>query len=366
MLLLLVAHSARGTSLSGSVTDLLGHPLAGAKVMLSLLGEATSADVAGAWSFAPATTGMNLGTLQEHALTSHLVLNAGTIRMDFSGNNVSGQKSQVRRASVTSIAAVGNPVMAARNMVVVSDTLVVSWKGRVRLRVPVSSLSAGAMGALAVDSATSAGDIPWNEAVTYGELVDARDGQVYRTVTLGTKVWMAENLNFKVGSSWWQNNSSDSGAKYGRLYNWAGAMGLDDSCISKSCTLQVKNVHQGACPKDWHVSTDAEWTWLSDTLMNGMNTGIVLKSKKGWDTTGGNYDANGKDSLGLRVLPAGVYQNSYFMLTGKNAEIWTATELRLYQNNAFDRGFHVGYGSMGMSRTNTSEQYAYSVRCIKN
>ncbi|MBO7383546.1 MAG: hypothetical protein J6U07_02895, partial [Fibrobacter sp.] len=30
----------------------------------------------------------------------------------------------------------------------------------------------------------------------YGELLDERDGQTYRTVKMGTQWWMTENLNY--------------------------------------------------------------------------------------------------------------------------------------------------------------------------
>ena len=96
------------------------------------------------------------------------------------------------------------------------------------------------------------------------------DVNVYRTVKIGTQVWMAENLKtikyrngdpipkVTVNASWvdlatgaycWYNNDAANKATYGGLYNW---FAVTDS--------------RKIAPKGWHVASDAEWTILTDFL----------------------------------------------------------------------------------------------------
>src|SRR5687767_726134 len=56
-------------------------------------------------------------------------------------------------------------------------------------------------------------------------LVDARDGQAYRTIELGGLRWMAENLRFASPNSRCYEHMQDNCRTLGRLYPFGDALG---------------------------------------------------------------------------------------------------------------------------------------------
>lgn len=203
--------------------------------------------------------------------------------------------------------------------------------------------------------------IPWNTSITYGTLTDSRDGKSYKTVTIGTQVWMAENLNYQVVGSWWYGNSADNGAMYGRLYTWAAAMKLPPSCDSSFCVGQVQPKHQGVCPNGWHVPSDSEWSSLSAYLGGDATSGGKLKSSSVWSYEG--VPGNDPDAYGFRALPAGYrFLDGDFYNMGNDASFWSSSEIST--DDAWYRNLYSGNNILrrhGLSKKNTA-----SIRCIKD
>ena len=134
---------------------------------------------------------------------------------------------------------------------------------------------------IVVSSSIEVSSSSW-EPYSYGELIDKRDGQTYKTIKIGEQIWMAENLNYaylqptstKDSSSECYNNSPDSCSKYGRLYLWSAAM--DSAAIfskdgkgcgdwkyqnvyeNPSCNTQPHKGVQGVCPESWHIPTKTD------------------------------------------------------------------------------------------------------------
>jgi uncharacterized protein (TIGR02145 family) len=177
----------------------------------------------------------------------------------------------------------------------------------------------------------------------YGELTDSRDGKVYKTVKIGSKVWMAENLNYEADSSYCYNDSTEYCDKYGRLYVWQ---------------------QYGLCPSGSHMPDTTEWHSLfsavGESPVWGMTyAGRKLKSRKGWENDGG-----GSDAYGFTALPAGYrLKDGTYDGLGKYTDFWSS---RSYQKIwAWIYGFD--YDEDHTSCISFTERVsARSVRCVVN
>ena len=121
---------------------------------------------------------------------------------------------------------------------------------------------------------------PWNPSLPYGSLVDARDGQTYRTLQQGPQTWMAENLRYApaFGNSPCDKYTDYSGCPSGgRKYDWATAMGIDgayDNLPDNGSGV----TRQGLCPSGWHVPSQAEWKKLTDTTLTPSTAASTLET----------------------------------------------------------------------------------------
>tara|TARA_Y100000766_G_scaffold110012_1_gene94126 strand:+ start:209 stop:1042 length:834 start_codon:yes stop_codon:yes gene_type:complete len=149
-----------------------------------------------------------------------------------------------------------------------------------------------------------------DEETIKDEITD-EDGNVYGSVTIGTQIWMSENLktskysdgtsipNVTDGVEWGEletgawchyENNSDYNDTHGKLYNF----------------YAVET--QKLCPTGWHVPTHDEWTVLTDYLSaNGHSgkEGKALKSVSGWHDEEDGTSGNGTDNYGWNGLPRG-------------------------------------------------------------
>ena len=170
-----------------------------------------------------------------------------------------------------------------------------------------------------------------------GFFTDARDGQTYKTVVIGTQTWMAQNLNYETANSYCYSNTPSNCTKYGRLYTWAAA--------------------KTACPTGWHLPTEAEFKTLFTAVGGSSTAGTKLKSTSGW------YSGNGTDNYSFSALPAGYgnYNQGYYG-EGSYANFWSSTE-----NDSYDACYMaLDYDNDNAYRDNDLKSYGFSVRCVKD
>jgi uncharacterized protein (TIGR02145 family) len=188
------------------------------------------------------------------------------------------------------------------------------------------------------------------------------ENETYETVVIGTQTWMAKNLNYDVEGTKCLQNDDDNCAIYGKLYNWATAMALPDSCNTKSCASQISDKHRGICPPDYHIPSDAEWGTLMQFLnpscspTKDCSVGNFLKATSEWKS------GNGTDDFGFAALPGGAANAAgTFLITGNYAFWWSTYEID--SGNAYNRGM---YTDAKVSH-NSSDKYGLdSVRCLQD
>ena len=176
------------------------------------------------------------------------------------------------------------------------------------------------------DSSSADSDSSSESNDAKGKFVDSRDGHTYKTVTIGTQTWMAENLNFKVDSSFCYQDEEKNCDKYGRLYTWAAAIDRPESECGRghTCSMPLGNI-QGVCPEGWHLPSVKEWNVLIYTLGgSGGVAGPKLRSTE-WKCGGGEYRIaeDGTNASGFSALPAGY--KSYFRYESGISFFWTSS-----------------------------------------
>ena len=199
---------------------------------------------------------------------------------------------------------------------------------------------------------------------TTGTVTDI-DGNVYNTVTIGTQVWMVENLKttkYRDGTSIpnvtdnisWSNlttgaycdysNTPSNSATYGKLYNWYAAT----------------NAHNIA-PTGWHVPTDADWTTLTTYLGGEGVAGGKLKETGTTHWQSPNIGAT--NETGFTALPGGIRNyNGSFDYIGSHGYWWSATESGAASAWLRFMGFSYSY----VFSYGANKELGFSVRCVRD
>lgn len=203
-------------------------------------------------------------------------------------------------------------------------------------------------------------------------LCDIRDSTLYRYVAIGPQLWMAENLNYKVDSSFCYKDSAEYCEKYGRLYRWAAAVGKsEEECgIGKTCIFSEKV--RGVCPEGWHLPDNSDWQTIFAILGEIDTVGTVGIVAYGSEfvsaalrsTSGCSGGGDGADYFGFSALPAGCrFRDGGYGGKGSYSSFWSSTGDS--NNRAFSIDLTCGSGKTYLINSRYKD-YSYSVRCLKD
>jgi uncharacterized protein (TIGR02145 family) len=195
------------------------------------------------------------------------------------------------------------------------------------------------------------------------------DGNVYTTVTIGTRQWMVENLrvtkyadgttipNLTADADWiaedgttghngaysWYNNDSVVYNDYGLLYNW----------------YAVTNLHQLA-PTGWRVANSVDY----DSLAAAHYEGFQLKEL---GSTHWNLPNDNTNESGLTLIGGGTRQapDGLFRYIKEWCELWTSNSYPTYEVIPYNIGGNLqenAGGGGGFAYVG----FGHSVRCVRD
>ncbi|SHM87098.1 FISUMP domain-containing protein [Fibrobacter sp. UWB7] len=184
--------------------------------------------------------------------------------------------------------------------------------------------------------------------VIHGTLTDSRDGQEYKTITIGNQTWMAENLRYEIPRDTADTvdvfcpQDPDTLALVGCYYTWNAAM--------------------KACPEGWQLPNQSNWKTLVNQISWTAPWGIL---ETACNTNSLTYNSiQGNDVYGLNIIPSGTCNSiTKKIIFGGSAEFWTSTAL-----NEFFHGIAVfSFINDNLKTDSYTEHSAFkSVRCLKN
>jgi uncharacterized protein (TIGR02145 family) len=169
------------------------------------------------------------------------------------------------------------------------------------------------------------------------KLIDKRDGNVYRTVTINGVTWMAENLKYKpkTGAVYYDNDANNA-LVYGMLYDWKTALNV--------------------CPSGWHLPSGTEFRNLTNHFQNNST----------WSKQSG-------DSLSFTIQLGGMQDHEgTFSEIDESGYYWTSNE---YDKESAEYFSYLIIDNMVVTDISrkadvedimgTDKRDRYSVRCVK-
>jgi uncharacterized protein (TIGR02145 family) len=215
--------------------------------------------------------------------------------------------------------------------------------------------------------------IIFNPSSAYGSVTDI-EGNVYKTIQIGSQTWMAENLrttSYNNGdligttSPATLDISGETDAKYQWAYD-GNECSVD--IFGRLYTFYAITDARGVCPTGWHVPGYEEWVILVSPYGTGgidfHGAELMESETTHWNRT----DITGTNETGFTALPGGYrLQNGTFKGMTSSGEYWTSTTYWQFSMPPLyvPIPWSPNYG-ITPSSTFEVEQDGLSVRCIKD
>jgi len=202
---------------------------------------------------------------------------------------------------------------------------------------------------------------------SFSNVIDI-DGNIYKTVKIGTQIWMSENLKtsrYRNGDPipivtdnttwsgltngarcWYDNDSTLYEYSYGNLYNWYAA-----------------SDNRNICPTGWHVPSDNEWTIMIDYLGGLSVAGGKMKVKGTTYWNSPNLGAT--NETGFTSLPGGYRKgwDGVYVDIKNSGYFWSSSEIDPF----FNWNCYINYNSNSILRFSVvNSRDGFSIRCIKD
>jgi uncharacterized protein (TIGR02145 family) len=199
--------------------------------------------------------------------------------------------------------------------------------------------------------------IQFNQNLDYGSLTD-NEGNIYKTIKIGTQTWMAENLRVtKLNDGtdipynsypyqdstpafkWYLDNPIFYKNTIGGLYNWYA--------------LNTGKL----CPSGWHIPTDNEWNLMTDYLGGDSIAGAKMKETgtKNWK----NPNEGASNESGFTALPTFGYP---YGGTFSYTLMWSSTEF----NNEYAWYRSLSSYSKKVYRHFETKKVGSPIRCVRD
>ena len=207
----------------------------------------------------------------------------------------------------------------------------------------------------------------FNANLIYGTMLD-QDGNIYKTITIGTQIWMAENLRttkYRNGDKISQiNKDTDWVAKTTGAYsNYNNTENLDSiATLGRLYNGYAISDRRNICPSGWHIPSDEEWGVLINNLGGENSAGDKMK-QIGWQGFSNNISGFTAVPSGIRNFSDGSFEGIFDFGYSGFSKFWSASE---YIVDCCHNNFTLGSNVSALNKGYSGNRTGLSIRCIKD